>query len=136
VPVVSPDWTVFADNFERLLGVHRLTARKAGDLLGVSHATLSYWRNARREPDVKSLMRVSAFFEVDAWSLLMLPFPELLPIIADPERFERVERRIAGEDVPRVSPILRLPADDLLEDLEQSQPEDLRRGASPRSRKK
>jgi transcriptional regulator with XRE-family HTH domain len=92
--------SAFADTIDRLLGVHRLTAVQAAPLLGVSRATLSHWRNARRAPDVDSLMRLSRFFEIDSWELLFRPFPELLPVVADPERFERVERRIAEGAAP------------------------------------
>jgi hypothetical protein len=34
------------------------------------------------------------FFEIDPFALLASPFIDLLPMIADPERFESVERRI------------------------------------------
>jgi transcriptional regulator with XRE-family HTH domain len=77
------------------LGFHRLTARKASNLLGVGTATLSYWRNGKRQPDVDSLMRLQLFFGIDSWALLMTPFSELLPIVADPERFRYVEKIIA-----------------------------------------
>jgi transcriptional regulator with XRE-family HTH domain len=86
---------LFAENFERILGLHRLTARDASKLLDITPATLSYWRNGRREPDRDSLMRVSTYFAIDPWALVMTPFVDLLPILANRERFELVELRIA-----------------------------------------
>jgi transcriptional regulator with XRE-family HTH domain len=89
--------TPFAENFDRLLGFHQLTADWAAPLLGVSVATVSYWRNGHREPDVASLRRLGEVFELDPFALLTTPFVELLPVIADAERFQSVERRIVRE---------------------------------------
>jgi transcriptional regulator with XRE-family HTH domain len=89
--------TPFAENFDRLLGFHQLTADWAAPLLGVSVATVSYWRNGHREPDVASLRRLGEVFELDPFALLTTPFVDLLPVVADAERFQSVERRIVHE---------------------------------------
>lgn len=81
----------FADNFDRLLGIHRLSAREAGELLGISATTLSYWRNGRRIPNTESLRRVCEFFDVDMWSMLV-EAPE--SFLFDVDRFKRVEARL------------------------------------------
>jgi len=84
-----------SENIDRLLGLHRLTSDWAAPLLRVSVTTISYWRNGHREPDnVAILKRLGDFFEIDPFALLASPFIDLLPMIADPERFESVERRL------------------------------------------
>jgi transcriptional regulator with XRE-family HTH domain len=105
----------FSENIDRLLGLHQLTSDWAAQLLGVSVTTLSYWRNGHREPDnVAVLKRLGDFFELDPFALLTTPFTELLPAIADPDRFESVERRIVEGMYGDVS--LR-PAGDMTEEL-------------------
>lgn len=81
----------FADNFDRLLGLHRLSARDAGELLGISPTTLSYWRNGKRVPNTESLKRVCELFEVGMWEMLTAS-PE--DVLFDRERFQRVEARL------------------------------------------
>jgi transcriptional regulator with XRE-family HTH domain len=86
----------FADNFDRLLGAHRLTARRAAQLLGVSPTTLSSWRRGKREPDASSLRRVAAFFEVDPFAVVSYPTEMFFMVhIANQDRFGSVEQRIA-----------------------------------------
>jgi transcriptional regulator with XRE-family HTH domain len=88
----------FAGNFDRLLGIHRLSAADASKLLEVSATTLSYWRTGKREPTTNSLARVCDFFEVDMWLLLTAPAGEFVEtVLANRKRFELVERRIRGE---------------------------------------
>jgi transcriptional regulator with XRE-family HTH domain len=55
----------FPDNLERLLGLHRLTAERAAELIGVSPTTLSYWRNGKQSPGARAQHSLLAFFEVD-----------------------------------------------------------------------
>jgi transcriptional regulator with XRE-family HTH domain len=87
----------FPDNLERLLGLHRLTAERAAELIGVSPTTLSYWRNGKQSPGARAQHSLLAFFEVDYWSLNWQPFGEMLEAdLADRERFERVEAKIRG----------------------------------------
>jgi hypothetical protein len=42
------------------------------------------------------MIRLSELFEVQGIELATRPFEELLPTLADPTRFKRVEKRIAG----------------------------------------
>jgi transcriptional regulator with XRE-family HTH domain len=48
--IAVPSSTTFADNLERLLGMHGLTAREASQLLDVSTVALSEWRQGKRQP--------------------------------------------------------------------------------------
>ncbi len=91
-----PNETRFADNFDRLLGLHRLTARRAAELLDVSAASLSYWRNGRREPDRDSLYRISIYFLVDPWEIMEASAHDFLVTLADEGRFDEVEKQIAN----------------------------------------
>jgi len=84
----------FADNLERLLGLHRLRAEDVHALLGVSMTTVSNWRNGHKTPGLESAAKLAELFEVNAVDLVYLPFPELLHEIASPERFERVEKKL------------------------------------------
>ncbi|MDQ2969163.1 MAG: helix-turn-helix transcriptional regulator [Actinomycetota bacterium] len=98
--IVIPSST-FADNLDRLLGVHRLSAREASQLLDVSAVALSEWRNAKREPGLTALLRLSALFEVPGDALMTVPFAELLGgPVGDVDRFERVEEKIAKAQRP------------------------------------
>ena len=87
---------IFADNLERLLGMHGVTHREAADALGISSVAISTWRQGTRSPSVTTLLRVAEVFEVDATGVMTLPFAQLLLTLSDPERFERVERRLKG----------------------------------------
>jgi transcriptional regulator with XRE-family HTH domain len=91
----APSDTRFADNFARLLGVHRLSAKRAGEILGVSAASLSYWLNGRREPDRDSLYGISIFFLVDPWEIMEAPARDFVLTLADQHRFDMTERQIA-----------------------------------------
>jgi len=84
----------FVENFDRLCGLHRLRASLASDLVGVKPVTVSTWRQGTRSPSTDTLVRLAEFFEVDAVALMSRPFGELLPALADSERFERVEHKI------------------------------------------
>lgn len=85
----------FADNWDRLLGLHRLTAFQAAHLLGVSKTTVSGWRNAHKTPNLESVTKLADLFEVDAMRLVYSPFTELIENeLADVERFRRVEEKL------------------------------------------
>ena len=85
----------FASNFDRLLGIHRLTAEQASKLLGISPTTLSYWRTGQRDPNLTSLQRVAEFFEVDPMKLLgQWTGSFIQEELADAERWQRVEDKI------------------------------------------
>lgn len=82
----------------RLLGLHDLEKGEAARLLGVSAQAVSEWtsktrKEGTRSPHVSTLERVSDFFELPG-SLAWTPFNELLPLLADAERYDRVEKKI------------------------------------------
>lgn len=88
--------TRFADNFSRLLGAHRLTAQKAAPLLGVSPASISYWLNGHREPDVDSLIAIERYFGVNTFDIMTYPADLFLfGAFGESDRFAIVEQRIA-----------------------------------------
>ena len=43
-------------------------ARKAGELLGVSHTTISNWEHGRRTPEMKFFMRFMRLADLDPMS--------------------------------------------------------------------
>jgi transcriptional regulator with XRE-family HTH domain len=88
--------TRFGENFARVLGLHNLTGRQAARLLGVSEQAVSEWLTGKREPGTTNLVQIASRFEVDAVSLVSEPFTAVLPQLADPDRFDRVEKRING----------------------------------------
>jgi transcriptional regulator with XRE-family HTH domain len=85
----------FADNFARLLGLHRLTAKRAAALLEVTPVSVSRWLNGHREPDGDSLWRISMYFLVDPWVLTESEAKDILHDFARPSRFEAVERQLS-----------------------------------------
>ena len=116
----------FAENLDRLLGLHRMTAGKASDLLGVSKTTISYWRNGRRQPDSATIVkRIGDLFGIDPFDLLSLPFAELLPRIGDPGRFAAVESRIHGGQASETNGLS--PGHELLEMLKDAAAEGIER---------
>ena len=85
----------FPDNITRILGLHDLSARRAGELVDISAQTLSEWKYRKREPSLGVLLRLAEFFEISADRLVSAPFQALLTQeLADPERFDRVEQKI------------------------------------------
>lgn len=87
---------VFGGNVSRLLGMHDLSARDASQLLGISSVALSQWRTGKRGPSLDALLRLGQFFEVPTDRLMTEDFSGLLAgPLADVERFERVEAKIA-----------------------------------------
>ena len=85
----------FGDNVMRLMGMHRLRVGDA-DLLGVSTTAVTEWHRNRRRPQVETLMRVAAFFELPSHELVGNDFAHLLEVGAgDAARFEAVEAKIA-----------------------------------------
>lgn len=101
IAVPSSSSTTFADNLDRLLGLHRLTARDASRLLDVSTVALSEWRQGKRQPGLTALLRLSGLFEVPGDQLVTTPFSELLAgPLGDEYRFQRVEAKIAKAQRP------------------------------------
>jgi transcriptional regulator with XRE-family HTH domain len=85
----------FADNLERLLGLHAFPAKYAARALGLSQSAFSTWQSGRRQPSFDTAMRIGEFFEIEASRLARASFASLLANeLSDAERFERVEQRI------------------------------------------
>lgn len=98
---MASEWS---NNVRRILGMHDLRAGEAAKLLGVSPQAVSEWTSktraqGTRDPHVSTLERVAEFFELPG-SLAWTPFPDLLPLLADPDRFERVEKKIRASRTP------------------------------------
>ena len=85
----------FPDNLFRLLGLHRLTAREAAFVLGISESSLGKWGSGARRPSFETALLVSDFFGVGANRLAQAEFEDLLANeLADPNRFRAVETKI------------------------------------------
>lgn len=85
--------TDFHDSLKRLAGVHGLTAKELALALGVSAQSVSELVNGKREPGTKTLMQIRELFEVDPLRMHD-GFDEILPEVADRERFKRVEKKL------------------------------------------
>lgn len=88
----------FADNFNRLLGLHRLSQHWAAQLLGVSAATMSGWTTGKATPSLASATGLARFFGISTDRLIGAEFADLLADeLSDRERFQTVEARIESE---------------------------------------
>lgn len=87
----------FGSNFRRLLGLHGLSQNRAAGMLGVSSATMNAWLQGNATPSTPKLLVIREFFEVSGERLLADDFADLLAgEVGDPDRFRRVEERIAS----------------------------------------
>jgi transcriptional regulator with XRE-family HTH domain len=86
----------FADNVSRLAGMHGLSLEQLARLLGLTAQTISLWRSGKRRPSGDALLAVGDLFGIDPVALSHHTFSELMPLLAQPEQYERVEARIAG----------------------------------------
>jgi transcriptional regulator with XRE-family HTH domain len=85
----------FAENFQRLLGLHRLTAKEFSRMADVSESVISKWLAGKRNPSFTSARVVGGFFRVNAMRLADADFGDLLADeLADKERFREVEKEI------------------------------------------
>jgi transcriptional regulator with XRE-family HTH domain len=85
----------FADNLQRLLGLHRLTAREGADMMAMSRSALTKWATGDRRPSFTAALVVGDFFGVPADRLARADFADLLEHeLADPDRFREVEAEI------------------------------------------
>jgi transcriptional regulator with XRE-family HTH domain len=85
----------FQDNFVRLLGLHGLSQHFTAQLLGVSEATMSAWMNGKSTPSLPKAIDIAQLFQISTDRLMGAEFADLLANeLADPDRFERVEKRI------------------------------------------
>jgi len=85
---------LFQGNLVRLMGVHNLNNRKLCAVLDVDPATVSFWVTGRRRPGVQHMIELEELFGVSVRQLAATDIYELLPVIADPERFRATEIRI------------------------------------------
>ena len=91
--------TNFQDNLPRLLGLHKLSAVHAAQILHISPMAFSAWRSGSREPSLRTVLAIAEFFEVSADGLMTMPFRDLLRSeLGDPDRFKRVEAKIEREE--------------------------------------
>jgi transcriptional regulator with XRE-family HTH domain len=78
----------------------RLSLKRAADLLGVSDATVSYWKNGHRGPDMDSLVKVSELFKIDMSRVKFTPYAELLRSeMSQPGWFEDVQKNLGPKVV-------------------------------------
>jgi transcriptional regulator with XRE-family HTH domain len=84
----------FADNLSRMAGMHAVSHDHLAKLLGLSPQTISMWRAGKRSASAEALLAVGGFFEIDPVALSNEDFAELLPLLAQPERFNRIEAKI------------------------------------------
>ena len=85
----------FVENFERLLGLHHLTAKQAARMTGITESTLSKWSSGKRSPSFESAITVGETFGIEPGRLAKARFEDLLAHeLADPERYREVEKRI------------------------------------------
>jgi transcriptional regulator with XRE-family HTH domain len=107
--------TKFADNLDRLLGLHGITSRQLSVLANVSESVVSKWHSGDRQPSFASALKVGDFFKIDPGRLARADFGDLLEHeLADATRFreveetvERLKREWSGEQ--KVVPIPKRP---------------------------
>jgi transcriptional regulator with XRE-family HTH domain len=88
--------SLFAENLERLSGLHGLTMREVAQLSGVSESVISKWSRGVRRPGFESALAIGGVFGISADRLANATIVELLqPEIVSEARFLEVERKIA-----------------------------------------
>jgi transcriptional regulator with XRE-family HTH domain len=94
----------FSENFSRLIGMHGLRSREAAELLVVSPQTVSGWLNKHSQPSLLDAgLKIREVFEVPPDLLITAQFSDLLDLLCDKERYERVEARIRRRKMKAVS---------------------------------
>jgi len=90
-----------ADNLRRLIGMHALRVSShdssvgAASLVGISAQALSELQSGKRSPSLATAQAIANFFEVPLDRLLNAAFSDLLAHeLADPDRYQRVEKKI------------------------------------------
>jgi transcriptional regulator with XRE-family HTH domain len=91
---------LFGNNLRRVCGIHDLTGKDLAKVLDVSPQTVSHWMNGRRVPTLDGSMAIQNLFGLSVVDVLSSDFTELLPAIADAERFVQAEKRIARSKRP------------------------------------
>ncbi len=84
----------FASNFDRLLGLHRLTSEQAAELLGVSKTTISNWRTGVKEPSLSNVVKLVEVFGIDPVAFVQQPFADQLENMLARDRFVSVEEAV------------------------------------------
>jgi len=84
----------FASNFDRLLGLHRLTSEQAAELLAVSKTTISNWRTGVKEPSLSNVVKLVEVFGIDPVAFVQQPFADQLENMLDRDRFVSVEEAV------------------------------------------
>jgi transcriptional regulator with XRE-family HTH domain len=74
--------------------MHGLSLDQLAKLMGMSPQTISMWRAARRQPSGQALVAIGELFEVDPVVLSLQEWVDVLPLVADQERYKRVEAKI------------------------------------------
>ena len=92
----------FAENFARLIGMHRLRAREAAELLGVRAQTVSGWLSQHSRPSFDAGLKIRSFLELPADQLVNESFADLLDVVGNKERYERVEAGIRRANIKAV----------------------------------
>jgi transcriptional regulator with XRE-family HTH domain len=78
----------------RLMGMHNLSGTAAAKLLGMSAQHMWMLLNGRRRPTYERLRAIGDLFGIHHDRLVDTPFEDLLPELADPQRFRNTEHRI------------------------------------------
>ena len=77
------------------VGLHGLTQHFTAQLLGVSEATMSSWMNGKSTPSLAKAIAIAELFQISTDRLMGAAFSALLADeLADPERYDKVEKRI------------------------------------------
>lgn len=84
----------FPDNLSRVLGMHRLTAREGAELTGMSQAAFYAYLAGARRPGLTTALGLAEFFELPPQTFVTGSFEELLPRLADADRFRSVEAKL------------------------------------------
>jgi transcriptional regulator with XRE-family HTH domain len=70
-----------------------LTQSQLAQAVGVTPQTISLWRTGR-EPSTSAMLRLSELFELPAPKLFTAEFADLVPLMADPDYYRRVEKKL------------------------------------------
>jgi transcriptional regulator with XRE-family HTH domain len=83
----------FGRNIIRLTGMFGLTQSQLAQAVGVTPQTISLWTHGR-EPSTSVLLRISEIFELPASKLFTSEFADLMPLMADPDHYRKVEKNL------------------------------------------
>jgi transcriptional regulator with XRE-family HTH domain len=93
----ATDYSRFADTLPRLMGMHNLSGTRAAALLDMTPQHMWMLTNGRRRPTYERLRAIEDLFGINHDRLVDASFEELLQAeLADPQRYQETERRIAA----------------------------------------